>query len=231
MKVYRVSRNGRLRALIILTVLGFIFIYTGRKVLGLWSGVTAKPTDLILFGLDMNTVVPAFLLFIIAVACIPVGWYLIVELLTSVEITDSGIGVKTPGYRIFYRWSEVAGIDVMVGPQEDASARLNISTNISKSVQESQLEETGWAHGSIQVYLSVFDRSESKAQHLKARKQRKKWRTLVLNRATRPDGRPLGYWMRLLYPQARHPDQILLYPALEDRVALLLEIKGHFSGQ
>jgi hypothetical protein len=35
--------------------------------------------------------------------------------------------------------------------------------------------------------------------------------------------------VRLLYPQARYPDRLLLYPSLEERPALVAEIERHLA--
>jgi hypothetical protein len=229
MKTYHVTRAGRTRAAIILGILAVIFVFTGRKALGLWQGTTAKSTDLYLFNLNMNTVVPAFLLTLVAVASIPVAWYLVVELLTKIEITDGGIGITAPGYRIFYRWDEVSGIDVIEGPQEDSPVKLKVSTQ-QVALEVAQPEEEQNQAEDVSAFLSEVDQRKNRAERRLAREQRKEQTVQVRERATRGDGQKLKFWMRLLYPQARNPERLLLYPALEDRSSLLVEIRNHLSG-
>jgi hypothetical protein len=221
MKVYRVSNKGKVRAGILLTTIGILFLYTARKALGLWQNSPKKDTDLLLFGLNLNSALPALLLSLVALACIPVCWYLLVELFTHIEISDSGIGITAPGYRIYYRWSEVSRIDVLESIQEDSVARLSISTN---DIPEIASEEN---HSG--TFLSEPDRNANREERKLSRQRRKQGLSLIQTRATHADGRALNLWTRVLYPQARRPDQMLLYPALDDRANLLAEIRGYLK--
>ncbi|MEI7554977.1 hypothetical protein [Candidatus Chlorohelix sp.] len=221
MKVYRVSNKGKVRAEILLITIGILFLYTARKTLGLWQNSQKKDTDLLLFGINLNSTFPALLLSLIALACIPVCWYLLVELFTHIEISDSGIGISAPGYRIYYRWSEVSRIDVLESIQEDAVARLGITTNdIPGIASEEKHSDT---------FLSEPDRNSIREERKLTRQRHKQRLSLIQTHATRADGRALSPWTRLLYPQARRPDQMLLYPALNNRADLLAEIKGYLK--
>src|SRR4051795_12937171 len=103
MKVYRLSRGGRLRAGLLLFTLAVIALYCGRKALGLWGGASAKPSDPNLMGVNFNTTVPAFLLSLVALGCVATAWYVVIEILSEVRLDESGILLYAPGYRLFYR--------------------------------------------------------------------------------------------------------------------------------
>lgn len=227
MKTYRVTNLGRFRAAILLTTLAVLGLYAGRKAWGLWRGLTAKPYDAFLFNLDLNTTVPAALLTLIALACFAVGWYLLVELLTVVTLSDGGLQVRAPGYRLFYRWPEITALDVVNGPVEDATVCLRVETDVTTAPASAPAEPE--IHDEIAPFLSEADLREDKAARSRARAVRRRQLALLQSRAILPDGRPLPAWMRLLYPQTRHPDRLLFYPALENRTLLLAEIEGHLA--
>jgi hypothetical protein len=230
MKTYHVSKAGRFRAAILLITLAVLALYSGRKAWGLWRGISAKPSDVFLFNLNLNTTVPALLLTLVTLAALAVIWYLVVELLTVVRLNESGLLITAPGYRLFYRWNEVVTLDVITGPVEDAPVCLRVETAVEEAQPET--EATPVADDSadeIAPYLSEADLREDKTARQRARELRRKATARVQARATRPDGRALPGWMRLLYPQVRQPDRLLLYPALEDRVLLLAEIESHLA--
>lgn len=227
MKTYRISKAGRIRAGLLLVVLAVIFLYTGRKAIGLWSGITAKPTDPLLFNLNLNTTVPAFFLTLLALGCLGVAWYVVVEMLSEVRVDESGILVFAPGYRLFYRWNEITSIDVLHEPEEDTAACLRVETSASAPRLEPAQPETG--PDEIAAYLSEADLREDRATRRRQQQTRRQQVALVRSRATRPDGRPVPVWLRLLYPQARRPDRLLLYPSLDDRAALVSEIEQHLA--
>lgn len=199
--VYGPTTAARLRTGVVLAILALIFLYSSRKALGLWSGSGAKLTDPQLFNLNLNTTVPAFLLTLVALGCLGVAWYLVVELLTSIRINESGLGVAAPGYRLFYRWDEIASVAVQE-TSEDGPTRLEIKLVASPSDEMKTQDEV-----TRRPMTALVRRS----------------------RATRPDGRPLPLALRLLYPQAARPDVLLLYPALDDRPALLAAIEQRFG--
>jgi len=190
------------------------------------GGSAAKSSDLILFGLNLNTVIPALLLLTVAVGCGVVIWYQVVELLTRLELTENGLRLFAPGYRLFYRWDEISGMDVINGPQEDCAARLYVATGAGQPVEEAEKPANP---AEVTTYLSDIDRRKNKEAHRQEKQQRKTQIQTVRARATRADGQQLKFWLRLVYPQARRPDQIFLYPALDDRDKILAEIKGHLS--
>lgn len=229
MKAYCVSRIGRIRAAILLVTLAVIVLYAGRKALGLYSGITAKASDVFLFNLNLNTTVPAILLTLVALSALAVGWYLLVELITKVELTEGGLLIHAPGYRIFYRWSEVAALDVLNGPVEDAAVCLRIETANQTEDEEGADQTELEPDDEIAPYLSEAVLREDKAAHQRIRAARRQQLALIQARATRHDGRALPSWVRLLYPQARRPDRILLYPGIEDRTLLLTEIESHLA--
>lgn len=235
MKTYHVSTLGRIRAAILLITLAALAFYAGRKAWGLWRGLTAKPSDVFLFNLNLNTTVPAFLLTLVALAAIPVGWYLLIELMTVVRLNESGILLTAPGYRLFYRWNEVTALDVISGPAEDAAVCLRVET-ASAETEPAEAIPTRTAdiagpeaNDEIAPYLSEADLREDKTARQRVRATRRQEALKIRARATRPDGRGLPSWMRWLYPQVRQPDRLLLYPALEDRTLLLAEIEGHLA--
>ena len=127
MKVYRLSRAGRIRAGLLLLTLAVIALYSGRKALGLWGGASAKPSDPNLMGMNFNTTVPAFFLSLVALGCLATAWYVIIEMLSEVRLDNSGILLYAPGYRLFYRWNEISAIDVLQEPEEDAPATLRVA--------------------------------------------------------------------------------------------------------
>ena len=71
-------------------------------------------------------------------------------------------------------------------------------------------------------------RENRQLRRRKAQARRRQFQA-IRARCTRPDGRELSPWLRLLYPQARRPDRLLLYPTLEDRPALIAEIEQHLA--
>lgn len=235
MKTYHVSTAGRIRAAILLLTLVALAFYAGRKAWGLWLGLTAKPSDVFLFNLNLNTTVPALLLTLVALAAIPVAWYLLVELLTVVRLNESGILITAPGYRLFYRWNEVTALDVLTGPAEDTAVCLRVETASTEenppeaepavSAATSEPDATD----EIAPYLSEADLREDKTARQRAQIARRQEKLKLSARVTRPDGRGLPAWLRWLYPQARQPDKLLLYPALEDRSLLLAEIESHLA--
>ncbi len=230
MKVYRVSRIGRLQAIILLVTLAAIAFYAGQKAWGLWRGLTAKPSDVFLFNLNLNTTVPAFLLTLVALGCLWAGWYLLVELLTQVRLSDGGLLLTAPGYRVFYRWNEITALDVLNGPAEDAAVRLQVETASDPTEVETEAEPAEQPPADeIAAYLSEADLREDKAARERAKAARRQEQERLRARATRPDGRVLPLQFRLLYPQAHRPDQLLFYPALEDRAGLLAEIESHLA--
>jgi hypothetical protein len=221
---------GRVRAAILLLALVAIAFYAGRKAWGLWRGLTAKPSDVFLFNFNLKTTVPAILLFLVALACLALVWYLLVELLTEVRLSEGGLIVTAPGYRIFYRWNEVMALDVINGPVEDAAVCLRVETITEAAATEAEAAlPKAKPNDEIAAYLSEADLREDKAARQRAIVARRLEMAQRRARATRPDGRALPIWVRLLYPQARRPDQLLLYPALEDRTLLLAEIESHLA--
>lgn len=230
MKSYHVSTTARIRTALLLLGLLAIGVYAGRKAWGLWSGLSAKPADAFLFNLDLNTTVPAALLTLTALACGPVAWYLLIELLTKVAVSDSGLLVSAPGYRLFYRWNEVATLDVLTGPAEDAAVCLRVETVSEATTLPSPAQVVPAPKDEIALFLSEADLREDKAARSQARAARSQELARLQSRATRPDGRALPAWMRLLYPQARRPDRLLLYPSLQSRTLLLAEIEQRLEG-
>ena len=237
MKVYRVSTAGRIRAAAILATLGLIFAYSGRKAFGLWGGVGAKPSDPQLFNLNLNTTVPAILLTLVALGCAATAWHIVVELVSQVRVDESGILVNAPGYRLFYRWNEVAAVDVLNEPEEDMPAQLRMQVVAPAGALDpsgpaavgTEDEPTASSDDEVAAFLSEADLRENRAARRRQRQAQHQQLAVVRARAIRPDGRPLPYWLRLLYPQARHPDRILLYPTLEDRPGLIAEIEQHLA--
>jgi hypothetical protein len=232
MKTYRLSRAGRVRAGLLLATLAVIALYSARKALGLWGGVSAKPSDPTLFGLNLNTTVPAIFLSLIALGCLATAWYVVVEMLSEVRLDDSGILLNAPGYRLFYRWNEISAIDVLQEPEEDAPATLRVASLPSDSGAAGQgvpLDEADLdvdeEPDDIAVFLSEADLRENRQLRRRKLQARRRHFAAVLARATRPDGRALTPWFRVFYPQARRPDRLLLYPTLEDRPALIAEIE------
>jgi hypothetical protein len=170
------------------------------------------------------------LLFLVFLAGLAVAWYLLIELLTEVHLSEGGLIVTAPGYRIFYRWNEVAALDVINGPVEDAAVCLRVETTTDAAATEAEaaLPEAE-PDDEIAAYLSEADLRKDKATRQRAVAARRLEMAQRRARATRPDGRVLPIWVRLLYPQARRPDQLLLYPTLEDRTLLLSEIESHLA--
>ncbi len=215
-----------MRSAIIIITLAVILLYSLRKSLGLWSSSAGKSSDLILFGLNLNTSVPALLLLVVAVGCGVVIWYQLIELLTRLELTENGLRLFAPGYRLFYRWDEIRAMDIINRPQEDCAARLSVATGVVQSTEEVEKPANP---AEVTTYLSEIDRRKNKEAHRQEKVQRKAQIQVVRARATRADGQQLGFWLRLVYPQTRRPDQIYLYPALDERDKILAEIKGHLS--
>jgi hypothetical protein len=232
MKIYRLSQAGRVRAGLLLATLAVIALYSARKALGLWGGASAKSSDPSLLGLNLNTTAPAFFLSLIALGCLAAAWYVVVEMLSEVRLDDSGILLCAPGYRLFYRWNEISAIDVLQEPEEDAPATLRVVALPSDagtggpgvSLEDADLD-IDEEPDDIAVFLSEADLRENRQLRRRKLQARRRHFAAILARATRPDGRALTPWLRLLYPQARRPDRLLLYPTLEDRPALIAEIE------
>lgn len=231
MKTYAVSAGGRVRAGVTLLILVLVFLYSSRKAVGLWGGASAKPSDPQLLGLNLNTTVPAFLLTLVALGCLGVAWYLVVELLSRVRLDEAGIALEAPGYRLFYAWNKITSIDVLVEPEEDAAACLQVEVAGARLplAQADLSADDPTDTDEIAVYLSEADLRENRARRRRQLQARRDLAASLQSRATRPDGRPLPLWMRLLYPQTRRPDRLLLYPTLEDRPALIAEIERHLA--
>lgn len=229
MKQYRVSKAGRVRTAIVLVTLVAIALYAAQKAWGLWRAPQSL-SDPYLFGLDLDKFVPAGLLTLIALTAVVVMWFLLVELLTEVQLNENGILFKTPGFRIFYRWDEIEALDVVVGPVEDAPTCLQVATETpATSSQPIADTSDAVATDTVENYLSEADLREDKEARQRVVSARKAQLTLLRSRATRADGTQLKAWQRLLYPQARRPDRLLLYPSLENRTALLAQIEAYLS--
>jgi hypothetical protein len=204
--------------------------------MGLWGGVSAKPSDPHLFGVNLNTTVPAFFLTLIALGCVATAWYVVVEMLSEVRLDESGILLHAPGYRLFYRWNEISAIDVLHEPEEDAPAALRVSLPANaegSAVSGAALDETALEDNEepddIAAFLSEADLRENRQLRRRQRQARRRQFAAIRARCTRPDGRELAPWLRLLYPQAWRPDRLLLYPTLEERPALIAEIEQHLA--
>lgn len=233
MKIYRLSRAGRIRAGLLFVTLAVIALYSGRKAWGLWGGASAKPSDPNLLGLNFNTTVPAFLLTLVALGCLATTWYVVIEMLTEVRLDESGILLCAPGYRLFYRWNEISAIDVLQEPEEDAPATLRVAVPSDTGTtaflpDDAELEEEE-EPDEIAAFLSEADLRENRRLRRRQAQVRRRQLRAVQAHATRPDGRELSPWLRALYPQARRPDRLLLYPTLEDRPALIAEIERHLA--
>jgi hypothetical protein len=233
MKIYRLSRAGRIRAGLVLLTLAVIALYSGRKAMGLWSGVSAKPSDPNLMGLNFNTTVPAFFLSLVALGCLATAWYVIVEMLSEVRLDESGILLYAPGYRLYYRWNEISAIDVLQEPEEDAPATLRVAAPSDTGTtaflpDDAELEEDE-EPDEVAAFLSEADLRENRRLRRRQAQVRRRQLRAIRARCTRPDGRALSPWLRVLYPQAWRPDHLLLYPALEDRPALIAEIERHLA--
>lgn len=236
MKVYRLSRAGRVRAGLLLLALAVIALYSGRKAMGLWSGASAKPSDPNLMGVNLNTTVPAFFLTLLALGCLAVAWYVVVEMLSEIHLDNSGILLHAPGYRLFYRWNEISAIDVLQEPEEDAPAILRVSVPAGTDLPGSPPvppidldEDDDEEPDEVAAFLSEADLRENRQLRRRKAKERRRQFAVMRARCTRPDGRALSPWLRLLYPQARRPDRLLLYPTLEDRPALIAEIEQRLA--
>ena len=236
MKVYRLSRAGRVKAGLLLATLAVIALYSARKAMGLWGGASAKPSDPNLMGVNLNTTVPAFLLSLLAVGCVAVAWYVVVEMLSEIHLDNSGILLHAPGYRLFYRWSEIAAIDVLQEPEEDAPAILRVSVPAGTDLpgspslppEEPDLDDDE-EPDEVAAFLSEADLRENRQLRRRKAQERRRRLAVIRARCTRPDGRELNPWLRFLYPQARRPDRLLLYPALEDRPTLIAEIEQRLA--
>jgi hypothetical protein len=119
MKIYRSGRNGYLRSGILIATLALLALFCGRKAFGLWLGLSAKPTDPQLWGINLATTFPAFLLTLITISAVMVMWYLVCELLTTIELTDQGLSLRSPGYRVNYQWSQIQTVEVIDEGSED----------------------------------------------------------------------------------------------------------------
>jgi hypothetical protein len=220
MKTYRLSRAGRIRAGLLLVTLAVIALYSARKALGLWAGAPVKPSDPNLFGINLNTTVPAFLLTLVALGCVATAWYVVVEMLTVVRLDESGILLHAPGYRLFYRWNEITAIDVMQEPEEDAPATLRVAlppnAEAAFHLEEAELEADE-EPDEVAAFLSEADLRENRQLRQRQVQARRRHFEAIRARATRPDGRTLTPWLRLLYP------------TLEDRPALIAEIEQRLA--
>ncbi|MEI6047005.1 MAG: hypothetical protein WCS37_21870, partial [Chloroflexota bacterium] len=173
MKTYRVSTFGRFRAAILLLALAALAFYTGRKAWGLWQGLTAKPSDAFLFNFNLNTTVPAFLLSLVALSSLAVAWYLLVELLTEVRLSESGLLVTAPGYRLFYRWGEMKALDVINGPVEDAAVCLRVEMETAPDLAVAEVLPETKPNDEIAAYLSEADLRKDKVARQRVRAARR----------------------------------------------------------
>lgn len=233
MKIYRLSRAGRVRAGLLLFTLAVIAVYSARKALGLWGGASAKASDPTLLGVNLNTTVPAFFLSLVALGCLATAWYVVVEMLSEIHLDNSGILLHAPGYRLFYRWNEISAIDVLQEPEEDAPATLRIALPTDGAIPGAAVDDTDMDDDeepdAVAVFLSEADLRENRQLRRRKLQARRRQFAAIRARCTRPDGRELNPWLRLLYPQARRPDRLLLYPTLEDRPALIAEIEQRLA--
>ena len=229
MQTYRVSKAGRIRAVVLLITIATIALYAAQKAWGLWRS-PARSSDLALVGLDVNTLVPAGLLTMVALAAIPVGWYIVVELLTVVRLDENGMLFQAPSFRVFYRWDEIESLDVITGPVEDAATALQVETQPAllapEIVSNGQNVVEPAVIDPVETYLSAADLRENKVARRRNRAASKVQLATIRGRAIGNDGAPLKRWVRWLYPQARRPDRLLLYPALENRTALLAQVEA-----
>jgi hypothetical protein len=125
--IYQSAKIGRLQVGAAIIILGLIAAYTARKAFGLWRGDNAKISDPYLFGFNLNTTVPALLLTGVALACAVAIWYLVLELLTKITVTDESVTVTAPGYKRIYRWEEIAGVQSENQPEDDRASRLRLT--------------------------------------------------------------------------------------------------------
>ncbi len=228
MKTYRVSTTGRLRAGCLLVILAVIGVYSLRKAIGLWSGTGGKPSDPQIFQLDLNTTVPAALLTLVALSCLAAGWYIVTEWLSQVQLDQTGLRFSAPGYRLFYRWDEIAALEVLQEPETDTPACLRVEL-LSSSGQATPVPEPLDAPDEISLYLSEADRPANKARRRQQLASRRQQTIRLRKHLSRSDGRPLPVWAGWLYPQVYRPDCLLLYPTLADRAALISEIEQHLA--
>ncbi len=230
-KTYRVTPRGRLRAAILLLTLVIISGFSARKALGLWQGVSSKPSDLVFLNLDFNTTVPALILSLLALSSLLVVWFLVVEMVTQVTLSENGLLIRAPGFRLFYPWKEIAALEVLTGPAEDCPVVLQVGTNpkLTPILEAGPGEDKPEIKDDIAFFLSEADLREDKNARRKAREERRLKEMELRSRITRPDGRKTSVWFRFIYPQVNRPDRLLFYPALEERNLLLAEIEEYLA--
>ena len=228
---YNVSKASRIKAAILFVTIAVIAVYAAQKAWGLWH-TPGRDFDLTLFGLDMDNIVPAILLSVVAIAAIPAIWYIVVELVTTVKMDEAGILLKAPGYRIYYRWDEIKDFHVISGPVEDAATTLQVETLTTDDLENQKYNLQTEDELSLQTeidpvepFLSEADLRENKKVRQRNKIVREAQLALIKRRAVSNDGSQLKWWVRLLYPQALRPDRLLLYPALDNRTALLAQIE------
>lgn len=137
MQTYRSSKSSLLKIGTILLILVLVFGYSSRKAVGLWAGTTARSTDPVLFGLNLNTTVPAIFLTLVALASLLVGCYLLLELLTKITVDENGLTVSAPGLQRVYRWSEIEKEAVSASEVSDeATVRFKLKPAVSASFLE-----------------------------------------------------------------------------------------------
>jgi hypothetical protein len=119
MKKYKASRHNYIGSGILIATLVIIALFCGRKAFGLWLGLSAKPSDPQLWGINLATTFPAFLLTLVTLGATGAIWYLLCELLTVIELTDQHLTVRYPGYKVQYQWSQLAGVEVLDEGTED----------------------------------------------------------------------------------------------------------------
>lgn len=229
-KTYQVSTFGRLRTAILILTLFLISLYSARKAWGLWQAQTAKTSDVIFLNLDVNTVFPALLLSLVAISCLPITWNLVIELLTQITLNDAGLLLKTPVYRIFYRWDEIKSLDVISGPAEDSTVALQVETQTSRADDPALLYGEGGEPDAIASYLSEADLREDKELRQRIKAEKKLRNENLRQRVARSDGTGIKSWWSYLYPQVQRPDRLLLYPSIEKRSVLLTEIERYLAG-
>jgi hypothetical protein len=126
MKKYKINRAGKVRSGILIVTLAVIALFCGRKAFGLWLGLSAKPSDPQVWGINLATTFPAFLLTLVTIGAVGVIWYLLNELLTVLELSDKGLTIRSPGYRAHYQWSKLNGFEIIAGDEEDAPLVLSL---------------------------------------------------------------------------------------------------------
>lgn len=153
MQTYRSSKTSLLKIGTILLILVLIFGYSSRKAAGLWGGTTARSSDPLLFGLNLNTTIPAIFLTLVALSSALVGWYLLVELLTKITVTENGLTVSAPGFQRVYRWSE---IEKETASASEISDEATVSFKLKPGASASFLERWFYPHRQANyLYLST----------------------------------------------------------------------------